>query len=55
MSGSRVLGNTCIKSTPPEKEKSSWYEVICNKGKVPVIAGNSTKAVWPLSDEYSRP
>jgi hypothetical protein len=63
LSGSRVLertGATTTKKTPldryldrHEKDQSSWYQFICNSGKVPVIAG-ATQATWPLTPDYCR-
>lgn len=63
-SGSRVLertGSTLTKSTPLDKylnrheqDQCSWYQFVCKQGKVPVISGNSIRATWPLSDDYSR-
>ena len=64
LTGARVLekGSTQItKLTPldkylsrPNQDKSSWYNYICKQGRVPVIAGGSLKATWPLTEEYSK-
>ena len=35
-------------------DSSSLYEFIRKAGKVPVIAGNSVQATYPLKQEYSQ-
>ena len=64
MTGSRQLeknGTTLTKKTPldryidrPEDKQCSWYEYICETGKVPVVAGSFRRATWPLNEEYCR-
>ena len=64
LTGARMLettGETATKSTTLDKyckrdpkDASSWYQYICNSGKVPVIAGSHIRASWPLTDEYCR-
>ena len=64
MSGSRVLektGATLTKSTPldkylarPRGDQTSWYEFVCNSGKVPVVSGAPVRATWPLSEDFCR-
>ena len=64
LTGSRVLertGATLTKSTPldkylsrPSEMKCSWYQYVCNQGKVPVISGTNNQATWPLNDNCCR-
>ena len=30
----------------------SWYQYVCNQGKVPVISCTNNQATWPLNDNY---
>ena len=62
--GSRILektGKTLTKSTPldrylsrPNEDRTSWYQHICNQGRVPVVSGGSTHATCPLTEDYAR-
>ena len=64
LSGSRVLQRSESKVTKQTivdkyldregKNESSLYDFICKAGKVPVIAGNSVQASYPLNEDYCR-
>ena len=64
MTGSRILerqGTTLTKKTPldrylnrKEEDNSSWYQFVCNQGKVPVISGCNIHATWPLREDSCR-
>ncbi|XP_053372848.1 uncharacterized protein LOC128546392 [Mercenaria mercenaria] len=64
LSGCRVLeknGSTATKNTAldnylsrDENDISSFYQFVCNRGRVPVLAGNNARASWPLDDNYCR-
>ena len=64
LSGSRLLersGTVVTRKTVlnkyldcDKKDETSFYDFICKSGKVPVLAGNSVQATYPLNEEYCR-
>ena len=64
ISGFRVLennGSKLTRNTPLDKylerkksDTSSFYQFICQTGKVPVINGSGVQACWPIEENYCK-
>ena len=54
--GAKVSRNTALERYMERHkgDKSSFYSFICQSGKVPVINGPSTRATWPLEEDFCR-